>query len=101
MRPAAKTFALAAATLILGLAALPSLIGQSRTPALPRLNGKPDLNGIWQALNTANWDIQAHSAKPQRRIGQHSQGPPPPLALSHRRPNASAIRRACAPWRRG
>ena len=22
--------------------------------------GKPDLNGLWQALNTANYDIQAH-----------------------------------------
>ena len=26
-------------------------------------NGKPDLNGIWQAMNTANWDIQDHPAK--------------------------------------
>jgi hypothetical protein len=24
--------------------------------------GKPDLNGIWQALNSADWDIQAHAA---------------------------------------
>src|ERR1700732_3950238 len=23
-------------------------------------DGKPNLNGIWQALNTANWDIQTH-----------------------------------------
>ena len=61
MRPAVKTIALAAAILILGLAFLPSLTGQSRTAAIPRLNGKPDLNGIWQALNTANWDIQAHT----------------------------------------
>ncbi|HEY7191040.1 MAG TPA: hypothetical protein VH436_31020 [Vicinamibacterales bacterium] len=27
-------------------------------------DGKPDLNGIWQALNTANFDLQAHSARP-------------------------------------
>jgi hypothetical protein len=27
-------------------------------------DGKPDLNGIWQALNTANWDIESHSAAP-------------------------------------
>jgi len=27
------------------------------------LNGKPDLNGLWQAVNSANWDIQAHTAK--------------------------------------
>jgi len=36
---------------------------QNRTPSVPRLNGKPDLNGIWQAVNTANFDIQAHTAK--------------------------------------
>ena len=24
--------------------------------------GKPNLNGIWQAMNTANWDLQPHSA---------------------------------------
>lgn len=41
-----------------------ALTGQSRSGAIPRLNGKPDLNGIWQTINTANWDIQAHSAKP-------------------------------------
>jgi hypothetical protein len=28
-----------------------------RTP-----DGKPNLSGIWQALNTANWDIQGHAA---------------------------------------
>ena len=27
-------------------------------------DGQPDLNGIWQALNTANWDVEAHSAQP-------------------------------------
>jgi hypothetical protein len=27
-------------------------------------DGKPDLNGIWQAVNTANYDIQAHPARP-------------------------------------
>src|SRR5205823_13161774 len=26
-------------------------------------DGKPDFNGIWEALNTANWDIQDHAAK--------------------------------------
>jgi hypothetical protein len=27
------------------------------------IDGKADLSGIWQALNTAEWDIQAHDAK--------------------------------------
>jgi len=31
-------------------------------------NGTPDLNGIWQALNTANYDIQAHPARPALAI---------------------------------
>src|SRR5688572_12137216 len=26
--------------------------------------GRPNLNGIWQALNSANWDIEAHEARP-------------------------------------
>src|SRR5688572_25486529 len=45
--------------------ALP-LSGQAQANRnIPRLaNGKPDLNGIWQALNTANWDLEPHMAKP-------------------------------------
>jgi hypothetical protein len=31
----------------------------------PRMtDGKPNLNGVWQAITTANWDIQDHSAAP-------------------------------------
>ena len=26
-------------------------------------DGKPNFNGIWQALNEANWDLQAHAAQ--------------------------------------
>jgi hypothetical protein len=26
-------------------------------------DGKADLNGIWEALNTANWDVQDHAAR--------------------------------------
>src|SRR5690606_2847858 len=33
--------------------------GIPRTP-----DGKPDLNGIWQALEPANWDIRPHAARP-------------------------------------
>jgi hypothetical protein len=30
---------------------------------VPRLQGKPDLNGIWQAMNSANWNLEAHAAR--------------------------------------
>ena len=34
----------------------------------PRLaDGHPDLNGIWQALNEANYDIQMHTRGRRRR----------------------------------
>ena len=35
---------------------------QSTYKAPRAADGKPDLNGIWQVLNTANWDIQGHAA---------------------------------------
>jgi hypothetical protein len=28
------------------------------------VHGQPDLNGFWQALNTANWDIEEHRTAP-------------------------------------
>jgi len=38
---------------------------QANPAAIPRTaDGKPDLNGLWQALTTANWDIEAHAARP-------------------------------------
>lgn len=60
----------AAAGAVVAMTALP-LAGQATRPAAPATraaiprtaNGKPDLNGIWQALTTANWDIEPHSAR--------------------------------------
>lgn len=37
--------------------------GQTSAPRT-RADGRPNLNGIWQALNSANWDIEAHEARP-------------------------------------
>src|ERR1700704_5073820 len=37
--------------------------GHAQTYKAPRTpDGKPNLNGIWQANNTANWDLQGHAA---------------------------------------
>ena len=46
-----------------------------RAPRAP--DGHPDLNGIWQALNTADWDIEPHSAGPSvvRELGALSAVP--------------------------
>jgi hypothetical protein len=34
----------------------------ARAADIPRLGGRPDLNGIWQVMNSANWDLEAHPA---------------------------------------
>jgi hypothetical protein len=52
----------------IALAALLPLAGQTPSSAYkaPRLAGtaNPNLNGLWQSLTEANWDIQAHAAQP-------------------------------------
>ena len=41
------------------------LRGQSADYVAPRAaDGRPDLNGIWQAVNTANYDLEGHAARP-------------------------------------
>ena len=41
------------------------LAGQAPAYQAPRLaDGHPDMNGIWQALNEANFDLEAHVARP-------------------------------------
>lgn len=45
--------------------AAPSWAQTPRVYRAPRTaDGKPDLNGIWEAVGTAYWDIEAHDAKP-------------------------------------
>jgi hypothetical protein len=73
--------AAAAAGAVLAVAAMPVA---SQAPAVrpPRMSdGKPDLNVIWQALNEAHYDIQAHMARPAMalRAGPHGPVPAPPV----------------------
>ncbi|HLY16391.1 MAG TPA: hypothetical protein VKR61_04170, partial [Bryobacteraceae bacterium] len=49
----------AALVSLLSLAALPAAGQAPRRTA----DGKPDFSGVWQALNTAAWDIQDHSGQ--------------------------------------
>ncbi len=57
---------------------LPAALAQAEAYKAPRGPGgvHPDLNGIWQALNSANYDIEMHTA---RHSLQERQGPHGPL----------------------
>jgi hypothetical protein len=46
-----------------------------RAPRTP--DGKPDLNGIWQALNEANYDLELHNARPALALRSGPYGPVP------------------------
>jgi hypothetical protein len=47
----------------IGVVLAVALSGTVAAADVPKLNGKPNLNGIWQAMNSANWNLEAHSAQ--------------------------------------
>ena len=58
------------------VAAAPSL-GQA-----PRLaNGKPDFNGIWQAVGSAHYDVERHMARHSMMLREGPRGPLPAVPL--------------------
>ncbi|MEE2613690.1 MAG: hypothetical protein VX975_07690, partial [Acidobacteriota bacterium] len=67
--------AVAAAGLLLVVTPATAQAPAYRAPRAP--DGRPDLNGIWQALNTAHWDIEPHAAGPSvvRELGTLSAVP--------------------------
>ena len=57
--------------------ALP-VAGQTAAYRAPRLaDGHPDLNGIWQAINEANYDLELHMARPAMALRAGPYGPVP------------------------
>src|SRR5688500_18157204 len=65
----------AVAVLTVGWWSLAPTAGQAGR--LARIDGHPNFSGVWQALNEANWDLEAHAARPgmMTQVGVH------PLAL--------------------
>ena len=67
-------------------------IAVAQTPALPRTpDGRPNLQGIWQVLNTAAWDMQDHAARLGVPAGQGvvegNEIPYQPAALKRKQEN--------------
>jgi hypothetical protein len=65
--------------LVLGAVMLPLAAQSYRAPRAD--GGHPDLNGIWQSLNEANYDIEAHNAKPAMAVRPGPYGPVPAAAV--------------------
>jgi hypothetical protein len=74
-----------------------------KAPRSPHNDGSPDLNGIWQNLTTANWDIQDHGARqgpvvalgavfsvpPGQGVVEGNEIPYKPWALAKKKENAN------------
>jgi hypothetical protein len=73
------TLAAAGAAAAAGISLLTTPVaGQQAAYRAPRAaDGHPDLNGIWQALNTANYDIQMHVAHSAMALRPGPYGPVP------------------------
>jgi hypothetical protein len=72
-----RTRAAFAAMMIIGVV---PLAGQAyRAPRTP--DGKPNLNGIWQALSEANYDLEGHMARPAMALRPGPYGPVPAAAV--------------------
>lgn len=72
MRRAPLALVVVAAGLLLGYAHTGESQSTYRAPRTAA--GQPDLNGFWQALNSAHWDLEAHGAAP---------GPVPQLGAAY------------------
>ena len=78
-------FLVAAAALAVSLTGVAApLNAQSADFEPPRLsNGNPDLNGIWQAIGSAHYDIEPHIARHAMALREGPQGPLPAAEVLH------------------
>jgi hypothetical protein len=65
-----------AAGALVAAATMP-VAAQTATPRAGRIDGKPDLNGIWQTMNEANFDLEGHMARPAMALRPGPYGPVP------------------------
>jgi len=73
-----KSLVVASAVLIASLLVATPTQAQSESFEPPRLSdGTPNLNGIWQALNAAHYDIEPHIARHAMELREGPQGPLP------------------------
>jgi hypothetical protein len=80
-RSVATALAAGLAGAVLAITALP-VAGQAQAYRPPRLaDGHPDLNGIWQTINEANYDIQMHVARPALAVREGPYGPVPDMPV--------------------
>ena len=65
----------------LSASAAPPRHAASSTPAPPRIarlaNGHPDLNGVWEVLNDAGWNVEPHGASAALQTQPGPAGPVP------------------------
>ena len=83
-----------AAAFVLAIAAFAPAFAQTQPAGLPRASdGKPDLSGVWEALTTANDDIQDHAARLGVPAGQGivegNEIPYKPGAMAKKQENAA------------
>jgi hypothetical protein len=77
-RKRTRFVSVAAVTAAMLCSAMPTAI-LAQTSSLSRgPDGHPNLNGIWQSLNTANWDIQEHAARSGPVLALGAVGAEPP-----------------------